>query len=80
MISRANDTKTGLGGSIWSRDIARAKKLARRLQTGTTWINEHAALDPRVPFSGIKESGYGAELGIEGLKAFCNMKVIFVPK
>ncbi|KAK7902266.1 hypothetical protein LTR67_001911 [Exophiala xenobiotica] len=70
----------GLGGSVWSKDIARATRIARKLQVGTAWINEHGALDPRVPFSGLKESGYGTELGIEGLKAFCNTKVIFVPK
>jgi acyl-CoA reductase-like NAD-dependent aldehyde dehydrogenase len=53
---------------VWSSDRERALKVAARLEAGTTWINKHGAIDPRMPFGGAKQSGYGLEFGIEGLK------------
>lgn len=68
-ISMANALDVGLGASVWSTDPARARKVAARLEAGTVWINKHGAVDPRVPFGGAKQSGYGLEFGVEGLKA-----------
>ena len=67
-IEWANGLDVGLGSSVWSDDLDAAKQVAARLQAGTTWINKHGAIDPRVPFGGVKESGFGLEFGVEGLK------------
>jgi acyl-CoA reductase-like NAD-dependent aldehyde dehydrogenase len=66
-ITRANDNPNGLGGSIWSADVAKARDLARRLECGTAWVNKHGAIQPNAPFGGIKQSGFGVEFGQEGL-------------
>jgi acyl-CoA reductase-like NAD-dependent aldehyde dehydrogenase len=68
-IEYANALDVGLGASVWSPNITEARKIAARLQAGTVWINKHGAVDPRVPFGGAKQSGYGLEFGTEGLKA-----------
>ncbi|MEW9873282.1 aldehyde dehydrogenase family protein [Arthrobacter sp. HS15c] len=68
-ISMANGLDVGLGASVWSPNLAEARKVAARLEAGTVWINKHGAVDPRVPFGGAKQSGYGLEFGVEGLKA-----------
>ncbi len=67
-IAKANGLEFGLGSSVWASDKERAREVAARLRAGTTWINSHGTIDPRVPFGGIKESGYGVEFGVEGLK------------
>lgn len=67
-IEEANSLDVGLGGSVWSGDPARAREVARRLESGTVWVNSHGGVDPRIPFGGIKGSGYGVEFGVEGLK------------
>lgn len=79
-IERANRSPYGLGGSVWSRDISRAEEVARRLECGTVWINQHAVLNPAVPFGGHKASGLGAEFGADALKEYMNAQAIFVPK
>jgi acyl-CoA reductase-like NAD-dependent aldehyde dehydrogenase len=68
-IGYANALDVGLGASVWSPDLAAARKVAARVEAGTVWINKHGAVDPRVPFGGAKQSGYGLEFGVEGLKA-----------
>ena len=68
-ITMANGLDVGLGASVWSPDTAAARKVAARLEAGTVWINKHGAVDPRIPFGGAKQSGYGLEFGTEGLKA-----------
>ncbi|HEY9356246.1 MAG TPA: aldehyde dehydrogenase family protein [Arthrobacter sp.] len=68
-ISMANGLDVGLGASVWSPNVAEARRVAARLEAGTVWINKHGAVDPRVPFGGAKQSGYGLEFGVEGLKA-----------
>lgn len=64
----ANELEVGLGSSVWGTDLEECKKVASRLEAGSTWINKHGAVDPRVPFGGVKKSGYGLEFGLEGLK------------
>lgn len=76
VLQRANATTMGLGGSVWSSSIERARNVAMRLEAGTVWINQHGKLDPEVPFGGLKQSGIGTELGREGLEAFTQVKVI----
>ncbi|GAB3185357.1 aldehyde dehydrogenase family protein [Nesterenkonia halophila] len=67
-IEQANALEVGLGSSVWSADVDRAREVAARLEAGTTWINKHGAVDPRMPFGGAKQSGYGLEFGEHGLK------------
>ncbi|MET3142414.1 UNVERIFIED_ORG: phenylacetaldehyde dehydrogenase [Arthrobacter sp. UYEF2] len=68
-VAKANGLNVGLGASVWSPNLTEARKVAARLEAGTVWINKHGAVDPRVPFGGAKQSGYGLEFGVEGLKA-----------
>jgi len=74
----ANDTEYGLGAALWSRDIEGAKEIARRIEAGNVFINGMVASDPRIPFGGIKRSGYGRELGVYGIKEFVNIQTIVV--
>ena len=75
-VRMANRLDVGLGASVWGSDPDRAREVAARLQAGTVWINKHGAVDPRMPFGGIKGSGFGVEFGVEGLKALGVPKVI----
>ena len=75
-VAKANALDVGLGASVWSSDPAKARAVAARIQAGTVWINKHGAVDPRVPFGGAKQSGYGLEFGAEGLKALGVPQVI----
>ncbi|WP_185286125.1 aldehyde dehydrogenase family protein [Chryseobacterium indologenes] len=79
-IGKANDSDNGLGASVWSDDVGQAQKVATQLEAGTVWINQHGAIHPFVPFGGAKQSGYGVEFGIEGLKAVTVPKVISIKK
>ena len=80
VVARANDTKMGLGASVWSKDAENATRLGRRLEAGTVWINNHFDLSPNTPFGGVKESGLGVEWGLQGLKSFCNIQAVIVNK
>jgi len=76
-ITIANDTSYGLGAAIFTKDIKRGEKIAaERIQSGTCAINTFVASDPRLPFGGIKNSGYGRELSAEGIRSFVNVKTI----
>jgi phenylacetaldehyde dehydrogenase len=75
-IEYANGLDVGLGASVWSPNLPAAREVANRIQAGTVWINKHGAVDPRVPFGGAKQSGYGLEFGVEGLKALGVPQVI----
>lgn len=75
-IEQANKLDVGLGSSVWSSNRERALEVAAQLEAGTTWINSHGAVDPRVPFGGIKSSGYGVEFGTEGLKGLAYPQII----
>jgi succinate-semialdehyde dehydrogenase/glutarate-semialdehyde dehydrogenase len=74
----ANDSPFGLGASIWTRNIDLAKKLAARLESGGVFVNGMVKSDPRLPFGGIKRSGFGRELGSYGIKEFVNIKAVWV--
>ena len=74
-VEWANELEVGLGSSVWSSNEQRAREVANRLIAGTTWINKHGAIDPRVPFGGVKKSGMGLEFGVEGLKQVALPKV-----
>ena len=78
-IRIANDTVYGLGASIWTRDIERAQLLSHRIQAGVVSVNDLVASDPRLPFGGVKQSGYGRELGNFGIKEFVNIKTVVTP-
>ncbi|HWV49566.1 MAG TPA: aldehyde dehydrogenase family protein, partial [Microbacterium sp.] len=75
-IAWANGVDVGLGGSVWSADRDKAREVAARVQSGTVWINSHGGVDPRIPFGGVKQSGYGLEFGVEGLKSVAVPQVI----
>ncbi len=76
VIEQANSVEVGLGASVWSSDRDRAREVAARIESGTVWINSHGAVHPMVPFGGAKQSGYGLEFGVEGLKALGVPQVI----
>jgi succinate-semialdehyde dehydrogenase/glutarate-semialdehyde dehydrogenase len=77
-VALANDSELGLAGSVWTEDRERGQAVARRIESGAVFVNELAKSDPRLPFGGIKNSGYGRELAEQGLKAFCNEKTVWV--
>jgi len=74
----ANDTRYGLGASLWTKDLVLAKKLIPQLQVGNVFVNNMVQSDPRLPFGGVKKSGYGRELSVYGLKTFVNLKTVFI--
>jgi len=74
----ANDSIFGLGAAVFTRDAARGERVARQLEAGCAFVNTLVASDPRLPFGGIKESGYGRELGTYGIKEFVNMKTVYI--
>jgi succinate-semialdehyde dehydrogenase/glutarate-semialdehyde dehydrogenase len=77
-VELANRSEFGLAASVWSRDIDRARKVARRLDVGAVFINSIVASDPRLPFGGIKKSGYGRELGSYGIRELTNIKTVSI--
>ncbi|WP_170151803.1 aldehyde dehydrogenase family protein [Sphingosinicella microcystinivorans] len=79
-LAAANESPFGLGGSVWSGDVEKAKALALGFETGTVWINRHPAISPEIPFGGAKMSGVGVEFGAEGLKEFAQRKIVSVAK
>ena len=79
-IARANSTEYGLGGTVWGADLEAAYAVAAKMDTGTIWVNKHLDLPPDVPFAGAKQSGIGAEMGLEGLEEFTQPKVINLAK
>ena len=78
-VDRANATRFGLSGSVWSSDLDHATEVAARLDCGTAFVNDHLALDPGLPFGGSKESGLGVENGPWGLEEFTQLQVVHRP-
>ena len=77
-VDAANASQYGLSGNVWTRDVARARKIARDLYTGGVFINGVSASDPRVPVGGVKNSGYGRELSHFGLRTFVNAQTVWI--
>ena len=77
-IALANDTRFGLGASVWTRDLHVAKQVMTRVQAGIVWVNRHLTIPPEVPFGGIKESGIGRENGVQAINAWSHQKSLFI--
>ena len=77
-VKLANDSRYGLGGNLWTRDLDRAKTIAARLESGGVFINGMTASDPRLPFGGVKHSGYGRELSWFGIREFTNIQTVWI--
>jgi succinate-semialdehyde dehydrogenase/glutarate-semialdehyde dehydrogenase len=77
-VKVANDSEFGLGGSVWSKDLKKAEKVARQIETGAVFINGMTKSDPRLPFGGVKKSGYGRELSSYGIREFVHVKSIWI--
>ncbi|NTV21402.1 MAG: aldehyde dehydrogenase family protein, partial [Chlorobium limicola] len=77
-VAIANDSEYGLGSAVFSADTLRAAEIASRLETGNCFINAMVKSDPRMPFGGVKQSGYGRELSSYGIKEFTNIRSLFL--
>lgn len=78
VLAMANDTKYGLGAGVFSRDVNKVHHMAHHLQTGNVWVNHYGTVHPSLPFGGFKESGWGREMGMDGLEAFLEKKSVYV--
>ena len=74
----ANDIKYGLSAGVWTNDIRRAHRVAKKIRAGTVYINSYRLVDPGVPFGGLKMSGYGREFGLEHVLGFTEHKAVWV--
>ncbi|MGB9965683.1 NAD-dependent succinate-semialdehyde dehydrogenase [Halobacterium hubeiense] len=77
-VELANDTEYGLGASVWTSDLDRAERLTGELEAGAVFANELVSSDPRLPFGGVKNSGYGRELATQGIREFTNEKTVWL--
>src|ERR1043166_8383131 len=78
IVARANKTNYGLAAAVWTRDVAKAHYLAKKIKAGTVWINCYDVFDAAAPFGGYKMSGLGRELGEYGLELYTEVKTVYV--
>jgi acyl-CoA reductase-like NAD-dependent aldehyde dehydrogenase len=77
-VAKANDTVYGLAAGVWTRDVSKAHRVARRVKAGTVWVNTYNLYDPSLPFGGFKQSGFGRELGLDALDSYLETKSVWV--
>jgi acyl-CoA reductase-like NAD-dependent aldehyde dehydrogenase len=77
-VRLANETPYGLSGSIWTRDGARALRVARAVESGVLSVNSNSSVRPHTPFGGVKQSGFGRELGMQALEGYSEVKNVFI--
>jgi aldehyde dehydrogenase (NAD+) len=78
VVARANSSRYGLGGGVWTRDIAKGHYVAESIRTGVMWVNMYGAFDPAMPFGGVKMSGWGNELSGHALEEYTNIKAVWI--
>ncbi len=78
VVRQANENPYGLAAAVWTRDIEKAHRVARRLQAGTVWINTYSLMDAALPFGGFKQSGFGRELGAQALESYTEVKSVWL--
>jgi acyl-CoA reductase-like NAD-dependent aldehyde dehydrogenase len=78
VVSKANATIYGLAAGVWTKDVAKAHRVARRVRAGTVWVNAYNLYDPALPFGGFKASGFGRDLGIEALEGYLETKSVWI--
>jgi aldehyde dehydrogenase (NAD+) len=77
-LALANDTRYGLAGAVWTKDIHRGHRVAHAMRAGTVWINAYRSVGPMAPFGGFKASGFGRENGLEALREYTETKTVWV--
>ena len=78
VAEEANKTRFGLSGAVWTQDVKKAHKFAKKIKAGTVWVNCYNVFDPAVPFGGYKQSGYGRELGKHSIELYSNIKSVWM--
>ena len=78
LARQANDSEYGLAAGVWTRDISKAHKLAKRIKAGTVWVNTYGGTDPALPFGGFKASGHGREMGFEAIHLYTEVKSVLI--